>query len=165
MHSMELLGFGVGDIPVPNGGGEHELREPLIPEPGRAVSPVELPSDLFEAVTARLPAREDRDPDGQLFPGVTSDRLRMAIRRACRDAGVPAFGPHSLRHRYISLAHKRGDSWAEIGERVGQRSRLVTADRYSHALVDYRAVNRSDLLERVRAVQTPVQTSDPKIAQ
>jgi integrase len=82
----------------------------------------------------------------------------MAIARACRDAGVPRFGPHSLRHRFISLAHKRGESWAEIGERVGQRSRLVTADRYSHALVDYREVDRAKLLERVRAVPAPVPT-------
>jgi hypothetical protein len=42
----------------------------------------------------------------------------------------------SARRRYISLAHKRGDSWPEIGERLGRRSRLVTSDRYSHALVD-----------------------------
>jgi integrase len=73
----------------------------------------------------------------------------MAIRRACRDAGTPVFAPHSLRHRYISLAHKQGDSWAEIGDRVGQRSRLIT-DRYSHALIDYRPVNRSELLRRGR---------------
>lgn len=79
----------------------------------------------------------------------------MAIRRACRDAGVPVFAPHSLRHRYISLAHKQGDSWAEIGERVGQRSWLVTADRYIHALVDYRPVNRSELLGRVPTVTPP----------
>ena len=52
---------------------------------------------------------------------------------------------------------------AEIGERVGQRSRLVTADRYSHALVDYRPVNRSELLERVRMVSPSVapQTLEP----
>jgi integrase len=84
----------------------------------------------------------------------------MAIARACRDAGVPRFSPHSLRHRYVSLAHKRGDSWAEIGSRVGQRSRVVTADRYSHALVDYREVDRAKLLARVRAVRTLVRTSD-----
>jgi hypothetical protein len=95
------------------------------------------------------------DATAPLFPGVTSDRLRMAIRRACRDAGAPVFAPHSLRHRYISLAHKQGDSWAEIGERVGQRSRLVTADRYSHAHIDYRPVNRSELLDRVRVVSRP----------
>jgi integrase len=120
---------------------------------------VDLPDDLYDVITARLPAPEDRDPDAPLFPGVTSDRLRMAIARACRDAGVPRFNVHSLRHRHISLAHKRGDSWAEIGARVGQRSRVVTGDRYSHALGDYREVDRAKLLERVRTVPTSVPTS------
>ena len=30
--------------------------------------------------------------------GVTADRLRTAITRACRDAGVARFSPHDLRH-------------------------------------------------------------------
>jgi integrase len=64
-----------------------------------------------------------------LVAGVTADRLRMAIGRACRDAGVPHFSPHALRHRRISLLHQQGSSWAEIGEQVGQRSKIVTADR------------------------------------
>lgn len=38
-----------------------------------------------------------------------------------------------------------GRSWAEIGEQVGRRSRIVTADRYSHALIDYREVDRAVL--------------------
>jgi hypothetical protein len=29
---------------------------------------------------------------------------------------------------------------------VGQRSRIVTADRYSHALIDYREVDREAVL-------------------
>lgn len=120
---------------------------------------VTLPDELFAAVVDRLPAREDRRPDARLFADVTADRLRMAIGRACRDAGVPRFGPHALRHRRISLLHKQGRSWAEIGELVGQRSKLVTADRYTHALIDSREIDRAKLLERVDAVQTPVQTS------
>jgi hypothetical protein len=44
------------------------------------------------------------------------------------------------------------------GELVGQRSRLITADRYTHALVDYREIDRRKLLERVRSVRTPVRT-------
>jgi hypothetical protein len=55
-----------------------------------------------------------------------------------------------LRHRRISLLHWQGLSWAEIGERVGQRSKIVTADRYSHALVDYREVERKTFLEGAR---------------
>lgn len=120
---------------------------------------VELPADLFEVVVERLPAHEDRDAAAPLFPGVTADRLRMAIGRACRDAGVPHFSPHALRHRRISLLHRHGRSWAEIGELVGQRSRVVTADRYTHALVDYRELDRAKLLARARTVPTSVPTS------
>ncbi|MEP6813904.1 MAG: site-specific integrase, partial [Actinomycetota bacterium] len=64
---------------------------------------IELPADLFDVLLERLPAREDRDPEATLFAGVTADRLRTAIGRACRDAGVPRFSPHALRHRRISL--------------------------------------------------------------
>ena len=56
--------------------------------------------------------------------------------------------------------HREGRSWAEIGEQVGQRSRIVTADRYTHALLDYTEIDRAKLLKRVRAVQTPVQSPD-----
>ena len=121
---------------------------------------VQLPDDLFEAIIARLPALEDRTPETPLFASATADRLRVAIGRACRDAGVPHFSPHDLGHRRISLLHRQGCSWAEIGEQVGQRSRIVTADRYTHALLDYTEVDRAKMLERVRAVQTPVQTSE-----
>lgn len=117
---------------------------------------VELPDDLFEALIARLPAREDRKPDGPLFPYATADRLRTAIGRACRDAAVPHFSPHDLRHRRISLMHRDGRSWAEIGEQVGQRSKIVTADRYTHALLDYTEIDRAKLLKRVRPVLSPV---------
>ena len=120
---------------------------------------VELPRDLFTAVIDGLPAREDRDLDAPLFPIGSTDRLRMAIGRACRDAGVPSWSPHDLRHRRISLLHHQGETWAEIGAKVGQRNLSVTADRYTHVLMDYREVDRAKLLERARAVPTPVPTS------
>jgi hypothetical protein len=44
---------------------------------------LELPDDLFEALVATLPPREDRDLDAPLFPNLTDARLRMAITRAC----------------------------------------------------------------------------------
>lgn len=119
---------------------------------------VELPADLLEAIVERLPAREDRQREASLFADATADRLRTAIARACRNTGTPHFSPHALRHRRISLLHRHGVSWAEIGERVGQQSKLVTADTYTHALIDSSEVDRRKLLDRVRAVQTPVQT-------
>ena len=124
---------------------------------------VELPADLFDVVLERLPAREDRDPEASLFPIGSADRLRMAIARACRDAGVPVFSPHDLRHRRISLLHHQGMSWAEIGARVGQRNLSTTADIYTHVLMDYREIKRAKLIERVRAVHIRVHTCDSEI--
>jgi hypothetical protein len=49
---------------------------------------------------------------------------------------------------------------------VGQRSKLVTADRYSHSLLDYREVDRSKVLDRARravAVHPPVLTPEDGI--
>ena len=97
---------------------------------------VELPDTLADALEAHLPARDDRDEDARMFPGVTADRLRTAIARACRANGVPVFSPHDLRHRRISLLHRQGRSWAEIARFVGQRKLSVTADTYTHVLSD-----------------------------
>jgi integrase len=94
-----------------------------------------------------------------LFAGVTQERLRTAIARACPDAGVPVFSPHDLRHRRISLLHRQGVDWARIGARVGQRNLAVTANVYSHVLLDPREVDWPGLLARARAVHTPAHTS------
>lgn len=164
---LETTGARVGELEAATVGDLDETRGAWLVR--AAVSKtrrprwVVLPADVFEAVVAGLPAREDRDPAGRLFPEVTADRLRMAIGRACRDAGVPHFAPHALRHRRISLLHSQGVSWADIGDRVGQRSKVVTADRYSHALVDYREIDRAKVLERVRRARVeraPVRTPD-----
>ena len=115
-----------------------------------------LPDDLYAVIVSRLPIREDREAASPLFADVTADRLRVAIGRACKAAGVPHFSPHALRHRRISLLHRQGSSWAEIGGLAGQRSRVVTADRYTHALLDYREVDRATPLRRARTVHPHV---------
>jgi integrase len=160
---LDATGVRVGELEAARLGDLDETRKAWLVRAAiaktRRARWVELPPDLFEALLDRLPAREDRDPAAPLFAGATADRLRMAIGRACRDAGVPHFSPHNLRHRRISLLHHQGRSWAEIGEQVGQRSKLVTADRYTHALVDYREIDRAKLLKRARAVEAPVRAS------
>jgi integrase len=125
---------------------------------------VQLPDDLFDVVVERLPAREDRDLTAPLFPIGSTDRLRMAIGRGCRDAAVPAWSPHDLRHRRISLLHHQGVSWAEIGAQVGQRNLSVTADTYTHILFDYRELDRAKLLKRVRTRHTSGHTSELRTA-
>ena len=107
---------------------------------------VDLHPTLADAIEATLPPREDRDPEAPLFPGAQADRLRTALARACKAAGVPVFSPHALRHRRISLLHAQGRSWAEIGRLVGQRKISVTADTYTHVLTDAREAAYLDLV-------------------
>jgi integrase len=103
-----------------------------------------LPS-LFEAVTALLP-RDDRTPERRVFQGFGGDRFRTAVTRACTAAGVPAFSPHGLRHRRISLLHAQGVVWARIGEAVGQRDLATTAKTYTHVLVDEVELDYAELV-------------------
>jgi len=112
----------------------------------RAALWVELPDALADAIEATLPPREDRDVEAPLFPGVGADRLRTAIARACSAASVPRFSPHDLRHRRISLLHRQGRTWAEIGRLVGQRKLSVTADVYTHVLSDGRELDYKEVL-------------------
>ena len=90
---------------------------------------------VFAAV-CDLVAREDRTPERPVFQGLGGARFRTALTRACVAAGVPAFSPHDLRHRRISLLHLGGAPWARIGEHVGQRNLAVTANTYTHVLTD-----------------------------
>jgi integrase len=112
----------------------------------RAALWVDLPDPLADAIETTLPPRDDRDVAARLFPGVTADRLRTAIARACKAAGVPVFSPHDLRHRRISLLHRQGRTWAEIGRLVGQRKLSITADTYTHVLSDGREIDYGTLV-------------------
>jgi integrase len=111
---------------------------------------IDLPPVLAEAIEATLPPREDRDPAARLFAGSGSDALRTAIAKACRAAAIPLWSPHDLRHRRISLLHLRGMPWARIGEFVGQRNLAVTANTYTHVLVDEAELDHAELLARAR---------------
>jgi integrase len=71
-----------------------------------------------------------------VFAPSGSDALRTAIAKACRAAAIPLWSPHDLRHRRISLLRSRGDPWARIGEFVGQKNLAVTANIYSHVMID-----------------------------
>jgi integrase len=103
------------------------------------------PSLLFEAVLELCP-RDDRHPDRRVFENVTSERLRTALTRACTAAGVPAFSPHDLRHRRVSLLHLGGMPWARIGELVGHDDLVTTARTYTHVVVDERELDYAELL-------------------
>ena len=64
---------------------------------------LELPDDLFDALLATLPTREDRDLEAPLFPELTDARLRTAITKACKATGTP----HFSRGRAVRAARQR----------------------------------------------------------
>jgi hypothetical protein len=103
------------------------------------------PPFLYERVL-ELCARDDRHPDRRVFEGVTGDRLRTALTRACTAAGVPAFSPHDLRLRRVSLMHLAGVPWARIGEQVGHDDLVTTARTYTHVVADERELDYPRLL-------------------
>lgn len=107
----------------------------------------ELPDVLADALEASLGPREDRDSNGRLFASSGADALRTSIAKACRAAGIPLWSPHDLRHRRISLLHLRGVPWARIAEFVGQRDLTVTANTYTHVLVDEAEIDYAHLLQ------------------
>lgn len=101
-----------------------------------------MPTDVFAAIDALVP-REDRDLEAPIFPGLGQAALWREMARACKAAGIPLYSPHDLRHRRISLWHHQGISWAQIGAWAGQASKLVTADTYTHVLVDGDEIDRA----------------------
>ncbi len=94
------------------------------------------PQSILYAAVQGLCARDDRHADRKVFEGVTGDRLRTALTRACTASGVPAFSPHDLRHRRVSLLHLGGMPWARIGEAVGHDDITTTSRVYTHVVAD-----------------------------
>jgi integrase/recombinase XerD len=92
-----------------------------------------LPADVGEAVVAYLHHRPTvecralflkvRAPIG----GLTRDVVNKLVRAACRRAGLPAVGPHRLRHSAATATLAAGASLAEVGQLLRHRSATATA--------------------------------------
>ncbi len=150
MLVLDATGMRVGELEALTWGDVDEPRQrwrisQAVAKTGRARW-VPVPETLFGAVLELVP-RDDRIPERRVFQGVTADRLRTAIARACTAAGVPAFSPHDLRHRRISLLHLAGVPWARIGEHMGQRNLAVTANTYTHVLADEEELDYGSCLQ------------------
>ena len=155
----ELQALTWGDLDFPG----HRLRVARGRTKGRTAGRrmIPLPSDLLADLASLVPL-EDRDLDAPVFPGLSDDGLRNAMSRACKLAGVPAFGPHDLRHRYISLLVLAGVPASVVKGFVGHARASMTLDVYSHVLLDepqWSLTARRALVER-RPGDVPV-TSQP----
>ena len=80
-----------------------------------------------------------------MFGWVDQSALRRELARGCKATGTALWSPHDLRHRRISLWHRAGVSWAQVGEWAGQRDLATTASRYTHVIVG-REIDHGGLL-------------------
>jgi site-specific recombinase XerD len=60
--------------------------------------------------------------------GVSREVVGELVRAACRRAGLPAVGPHRLRHSAAAATLAGGASLAEVGQLLRQRSATATAN-------------------------------------
>jgi hypothetical protein len=63
---------------------------------------------------------EDRIPERKVFQGISEASAYQAMARACRNAKVPHYHPHDVRHRRITIWHQSGVPARELAERAGQ---------------------------------------------
>ncbi len=94
---------------------------------------VYLPEWLIEAIEQTCPL-EDRVPERRVFPGITEASAYQAMTRACRNAKVPHYHPHDLRHRRITIWHQSGVPARELAERAGHARPSMSLDVYSHVM-------------------------------
>jgi integrase len=90
----------------------------------------QVPGWLMELLTETCPL-EDRTAERRVFPGFTTHVAQHTMERACRDAGIPRFSPHDLRHRRLSLWHGQGVPAKELAARAGHSKASMTLDVYS----------------------------------
>ena len=63
-----------------------------------------------------------------------SDRFGHQWRRACRQAGAPGLGYHSLRHTFASTLLSRGVSVKAVADWLGHASPTITFSTYAHLM-------------------------------
>jgi integrase len=98
---------------------------------------VAVPEWLIEDVAATCPP-DGRTPERRVFPGATRQVLGMAMRRACKAAGLALYSPHDLRHRYASVKVREGVPVTDLAAQLGHARKSLTLDTYSHVLIDER---------------------------
>lgn len=92
---------------------------------------VQVPAWLMGVVSETV-RREDRTDDRRVFT-MTPAAAAHAMRRACRDAGLPSFSPHDLRHRRGTIWHQDpAITIREQMERGGWARSDIAIDTYSH---------------------------------
>lgn len=111
----------------------------------RSVRSVSIPAELVDILRARkIEQNEQHLHVGSLWQStdlvftdelgrhLTNDRIRRALDKTLRNAGLPAIRLHDLRHTHASIGLEAGLSLKVLQQRLGHSSYVVTADYYSH---------------------------------
>jgi integrase len=98
---------------------------------------VAVPEWLMKEAAATCPP-DDRTPERRVFVGATRQVLGMAMRRACKAAGLALYSPHDLRHRYASVKVAEGVPVTDLAAQLGHARKSMTLDTYSHVLLNER---------------------------
>ena len=69
-----------------------------------------------------------------MFQGLNVSSARQAMSRACRNAKIPHYSPHDLRHRRLTLWHQSGVPARELAERAGHSKPSMSLDIYTHVM-------------------------------
>jgi integrase len=73
-------------------------------------------------------------PERRVFQGLEVSAARQAMSRACRNAKIPHYSPHDLRHRRLTLWHQSGVPARELAERAGHSRPSMSLDTYTHVM-------------------------------
>ena len=126
LRAGEVAGLELADVDWHQG-------EIVVHGKGNRQEHLPLPADVGEAVVAYL-HRRPRVQCRALFlkvrapiRGLTREVVGQLVRAACRRAGLPAVGPHRLRHSAATATLAGGASLSEVGQLLRQRSETSTA--------------------------------------
>jgi integrase len=88
---------------------------------------------------------EDRTAERRVFPTFNGSTFGKVLGRACKQAGIPHYTPHELRHRRLSLWHLQDIPARELAERAGHAKASMSLDVYSHVMLDRTELTRQEL--------------------
>ena len=118
------------------------------PKTDKSRRPVALPRALISILLAHKRQQEDErklvglDPAGDLvFSDVDGgvwnpDAFSGLFTRAILRSGLPRISLHELRHSYASISQRLGTPLTTTSRSLGHSTVLLTADVYSHALIE-----------------------------
>lgn len=85
-------------------------------------------NDVCREILRRLP----QDVETPIFAHGSRYRVQRLCKRLAKKAGIPRFGPHSLRHRFATELMRQGVSIYKISKILGHASIAITEQIYIH---------------------------------